>query len=152
MPSASGPGLTIEDMGPCNNETPDPCQDNTHVHERRIHTQVSNSQACRSLGGILSRHLIRIGIRQTRSGVLGEVANYINFFQTACHRPAAACGLADPDVVQNVGRRSRSKSRTKDPGRRAGPKVPDEERKRIQARLSRPRRTLPLSPEIVKLF
>ena len=45
-----------------------PCQDNTHVHERRIHTQASNFQACLSVGGVLSRHLMRIGIRQTRAG------------------------------------------------------------------------------------
>jgi hypothetical protein len=66
--------------------------------------------------------------------VMGDQANYINFFfHSACHRPAAALGLADPDVVQHAGRRSRASRGTVDPARRAGPKIPDEERKGIQA-------------------
>ena len=45
------------------------------------------------------------------SGRNADVANYINFFHTTRHR-AAAIGLADPDVVEDAGRRSRSKSGT----------------------------------------
>ena len=64
----------------------------------------------------------------------GTVARYINFFHTACHRPAAALSLADPGLVQPAGRRSPAKRGTADPGRSAGAKVPGEERKDIQAR------------------
>jgi len=32
-----------------------------------------------------------------------DVVNYVNFFYTTCHRPAAALGLANPDVVQDAG-------------------------------------------------
>jgi hypothetical protein len=48
----------------------DPCQDNTYVHERRIRTQVANSRACLSVGAPLLRHLIWVGIRHTRVGVV----------------------------------------------------------------------------------
>jgi len=34
---------------------------------------------------------------------MGGVANYI-FLHTACHRPTAALGLADPDVVEGADR------------------------------------------------
>jgi len=40
---------------------------------------------------------------------------------------------AEYDVVDDAGRRSRSKSGTEDPGRRAGSKGPNEERKGIEA-------------------
>ena len=46
-------------------------------------------------------------------------ANHINFLHPACHRPAAARGLADPDVVQDAGRRSRAKIGTEGSGRKA---------------------------------
>ena len=52
--------------------------------------------------------------------VMGDQANYINFFfHSACHRPAAALGLADPDMLQHAGRRSRASRGTVDPARRA---------------------------------
>ena len=44
-------------------------------------------------------------------------------------------------MVEDAGRRPRTKSGVEDPGRRAGPKVPDEERKGIQAGTGGPRGT-----------
>jgi len=73
-----------------------------------------------------------------------DVANCINFFHADCHRPAAALGFADPDVVQHAGRRSRSKSGTEGLGRsaeahRAGAAVQDNRERRIRLiRLNRP--------------
>ncbi len=81
-----------------------------------------------------------------------DQANYINFFHTACHRPAAALGLADPGLVQPAGRGSRTKCGIENPGRSAGSKIPDEERKASNRGCLGLGGRSPLSPEIVKLF
>ena len=41
--------------------------------------------------------------------------------------------FAQHDVVEDAGRRSRTKCGSEDPGRRAGPKIPDEAREGIRA-------------------
>jgi hypothetical protein len=52
--------------------------------------------------------------------------------------------LADHDEVEYAGRSSRMKNGIEDPGRSAGPKVPDEERKGFQAGTAAPGGTIVL--------